>query len=152
MTAPDRSEINRANANKRWAGRRAERIAAGLPPTQAQERRRRPRFIDDPDVERYWIAELTRLGLATNLDRLALRTQAKRLADAATFELAAIDPDAPSRPPEGDDETRASYWRHETALWRRRFERDLALAQSHLERADEAERELGMLLLKMGRS
>jgi len=152
LTPEERSAINRANINARWAKRRAERIAAGLPPTQAQERRRKPRFIDDLDVETFWIGELERLGLADGLDRLALRTQAKRLADAATAELAELAPDEASRPPEGDDETRAAYWRHEAALWRRRAERDIAMARMHLERADDAERELGMLLLKLGRA
>lgn len=150
-TDEERSEINRANAKARWAQRRADRLAAGLPPTQGEERRRKPRFIDDPEVERFWIAELERLELAPGLDRQVLRAQAKRLADAATKELVASS-DAESRPPEGDDEIRVAYYQHEIALERHRAARDAAMAQSHLERAIEAERELGALLIRMGRA
>ena len=152
MTSPSRSETNRANANARWAAHRAARVAAGLPPTVSEQRRRVPRFLDDPDVERFWISELERLGLSAGLSRQPLRAQAKRLADAAAFEMAEADPDEAARPPEGDDELVAAFWRHEAAVWRRRAEADLAQARDHIERADTAERQLGMLLIRLGRA
>jgi hypothetical protein len=152
MTTPEeRLEQGRRDAEKRWAPYRAARIAAGLPPTKEQQRGRVPRFIDDPEVEGFWMAELERLGLAKGLDRTALRQAAKRLADTTATDLGSYSPDdSPSGPPEGDDQVIEAYWRGEAARWRRRAERDTAMAARHHAFADEAEHELGSFILKRG--
>jgi hypothetical protein len=146
-----RAERGRRNIEGRWAAYRAARVAAGLPPTKEQARGRRPRFVDDPEAEAYWMSEVERLGLVTTGTRTAHRLAAKRLADSVAADLSRYGADdRPSTAPEGDDDVLIAYWANEAARWRRRAERDVGMAQAHHEYADQAELELGRLLLRRG--
>jgi hypothetical protein len=144
-----RAERGRRNIEGRWGPYRQARIAAGLAPTREQEVGRPARFIDDPEAEAYWLAEVDRLRLVTSTDRTARRLAAKHLADSVTADLSQYSPDdSPSTAPEGDLEVLVAYWGNEAVRWRRRAERDIAMARTHHEYADAAERELSRALLR----
>ncbi|MGW4927975.1 hypothetical protein ACWEOH_02385 [Agromyces sp. NPDC004153] len=145
-------EQGRRDAEKRWAKYRAERIAAGLPPTKTEEKRRKPDRLDDVEVEAYWIETAERLGLTNGLSRIALRRLAKRLADDAVAEEARRAVlDGPATPPVGDDAMLEAFYRGEAARWRQRADRDRQRASTHDEWADDAEAALVALLQRQGR-
>lgn len=75
----------RRGAEKRWAARRAERIAQGLAPTRDAERGTKPDRFDDPELEAYWMARAEGMGLyPANSGRTQQRRIARRLAEAET--------------------------------------------------------------------
>lgn len=152
MSADDNARRGRENVERgRWAAYKAARIAAGLPATKAEERRRKPRFLD-VDSEPYWLDKADSLGLLDGLDRTAARRVAKRLADDATAEEGRRSEfDAPAAPPLGDDDLLVAHFENEIARWRARGERDRQVAAQHDGYADDAAQALATLMAKLGR-
>lgn len=151
QSTEDRAERGRRNVEQRWSRYREERIAAGLPATKTQARRRKERFVD-PDSESYWLGEVERLGLvADDANRTARRLAAKRLAEATTADLGNYDADnGVPLPSSGDDDVLIAFYTNEVARYRSRAQRDTAMAQRHHALADEYERELASVVLRQG--
>jgi len=75
--AYDFAAAGRRGAERRWAARRAERLAAGLPATTREAQGRKPDRFDDPEVERFWMERAEACGL---FDERDTSTQRRRKA------------------------------------------------------------------------
>lgn len=106
----------RRGAEKRWAARRAERIAQGLAPTKQAERGEKPDRFDDPEVEAYWMDRAEDAGLfASAPSRTTQRRIAHRLAEAETKAIIeAAGSASPSALP-SEDEVLSTYHEREIA-------------------------------------
>lgn len=146
-----RADAGRKGMASRYAPMYAEREAAGLPPTKGIESGRTPRFLD-LDEEPYWISEAHRLGLVDpSKGRTALRALAKRLAVAATDEIARASSPVALIGATADDDVKEAYLRAEVDRWRNRAKRDRAMAATHDGYAFDAEQALSAHLLARGR-
>ncbi len=108
-----RADAGRKGMASRWAQHRADRIAAGLPPTREEELGRRSTYLDDPDVESYWIERVRALGIdrreaesrgiaevtVRQLRRLAMalcESETTRMAETPTISNSGLDRARPS--------------------------------------------------------
>lgn len=144
----DRAAAGRAAIEKRWASYRADRVARGLPPTKAQERRTKPDRFDDPEVERFWMERADACGLFDERDTSTQRRRkAHRLAaaDASAFLNALATASGATASP-SDRDVMVAY--HEREIQRLTEARRIALrnAETHLRVRGDHEKALADLI------
>lgn len=146
--AYDYAAAGRRGAERRWAARRAERLAAGLPATTREAQGRKPDRFDDPAIEGFWMERAEACGLFEDSDTSTQRRRkAHRFAGAeASAVLDALSAASGTAGTPSDRAVLTAY--HEAEIERLTEARRIALrnADTHLRMRGEHEKALAVLL------